>query len=164
MFVPCSGRAAPRRSVLLRHSLADRMSRDKRSALMSKVRGRNTRPEMQVRRALHAAGLRFRLHQRHLPGNPDIVLPGIRTIVFVHGCFWHGHECPKGQRRPNSNIAFWGEKLDRNGIRDQRVQADLVEAGWQVKIVWECDLTDGLSALVEELILLRARRRVHRLD
>lgn len=132
-------------------SLTDRIPTDKRSALMSRVRTKHTAPELAVRRALHAAGLRFRLHRRDLPGKPDIVLGPLRTAIFVHGCFWHGHDCTKGSRRPQSNVDFWNGKLDRNMERD-RVAADALRAaGWNVEVVWECSLAESLPALVEHL-------------
>lgn len=118
---------------------------------MSWVRTKHTAPELAVRRALHAAGLRFRLHRRDLPGKPDIVLGPFRTAIFVHGCFWHGHDCTKGSRRPQSNADFWNGKLDRNMERD-RVAADALRAaGWDVEVVWECTLAESLPALVEHL-------------
>lgn len=126
---------------------------------MRRIKGRETRPELRVRRALHAAGLRFRLQRRDLPGRPDMVLPALRTAVFVHGCFWHGHNCPKGTRRPQSNAEFWAAKLDRNTERDRDVQAALEEAGWAVRIVWECELDYAVPALVGDLTRLRYERR-----
>jgi DNA mismatch endonuclease (patch repair protein) len=94
---------------------------------------------MCVRRALHAAGLRFRIHRRNLPGNPDIVLPGRRLAVLVHGCFWHQHPGCRLARRPKRNLEYWEPKLARNMARDERVQADLIALGWQVRVIWECE-------------------------
>lgn len=111
----------------------------KRSALMSGVRDRNTKPEIIVRRILHRMGYRFRLHRRDLPGRPDIVLPRYRAAVFVNGCFWHQHEGCKRARRPESNRRFWDTKLNANVLRDRRNRADLEELGWIVHIVWECE-------------------------
>lgn len=96
---------------------------------------------MRVRSLLHRLGYRFRLHRKDLPGNPDIVLPRHRTVVFVHGCFWHGHDCPRG-KRPASNVAFWNPKLDRNIERDCRVVQLLETDGWRVLIIWECEIAD----------------------
>ena len=110
-------------------TVTDRMTPDKRSALMSRVRTKGTRPEMVVRRGIHAAGLRYRLHCRDLPGKPDIVLPSLRVAIFVHGCFWHSHSCPKGRKRPQADADFWGEKLTRNSERDAAAQAALADAG-----------------------------------
>ncbi|MFL6725885.1 MAG: very short patch repair endonuclease [Sphingomicrobium sp.] len=132
-----------------------------RSRMMSRVRGRDTAPELRVRRALHAAGFRFRLHRRDLPGRPDIVLPALRTAVFVHGCFWHGHDCPRG-RRPTSNAAFWIAKLDRNLERDRDSVAALDRSGWTVRTVWECQVENDTSELLAELQGLRDQRRSDR--
>jgi len=114
---------------------------------MSRVGGKNTRPEMLVRRALHAAGLRFRIHRRDLPGTPDIVLPKHGIAVMVQGCFWHGHDCPRG-RRPKSNVDFWMTKLDRNLQRDRANANALLGLGWHVVTVWECALDDGVQAVL----------------
>lgn len=117
----------------------DRLSKSGRSRLMARVRNRDTAPELQLRRLLHGAGYRFRLHPADLPGTPDIVLPRFRTAIFVHGCFWHGHDCPRGGR-PGTNVEFWDTKLDRNRQRDQDVQDTLEREGWAVLTVWECEL------------------------
>lgn len=105
---------------------------------MSAIRGRDTKPEMIVRRALHAAGLRYRLHG-DLPGKPDLVFPGRRAVIFVHGCFWHGHDCPMF-KLPATRQDFWREKIERNQARDARDHATLVSNGWRVLTVWECAL------------------------
>jgi len=121
-----------------------------RSAVMRKVRGQNTGPEMLVRRTLHKMGYRFRLHRRNLPGRPDIVLPKHKSVVFVHGCFWHGHPgCPRADR-PTSNIEFWNRKLDRNAERDYKASAALEEMGWRVLVLWECEIKT--EAAVESAI------------
>ncbi len=117
---------------------------------MSRVKGRDTEPELHVRRELHAAGLRYRLHRQDLPGRPDIALPALRTAIFVHGCFWHGHQCKRG-RRPTSNSAFWTAKLDRNLQRDRSAIAALNQAGWTVTVIWECELEDSTKQLVADL-------------
>ena len=117
---------------------------------MSRVRNKNTGPELAVRRALHAAGFRFRLHRRDLPGRPDIVLPRYRTAVFVHGCFWHGHACRRGAL-PQDNAEFWSEKIDRNRARDATAVEALVLAGWSVETIWQCQLKQGLEPLLERL-------------
>ena len=106
---------------------------------MSGIRGRNTRPEMQVRKGLHAAGFRYRLHDRTLPGKPDIVLPKYRAVIFVHGCFWHGHGCHLF-RLPSTRTGFWKEKITGNAERDRETVRKLMEAGWRVGTVWECAL------------------------
>lgn len=106
---------------------------------MQQVRREDTAPELTVRRALHEAGLRFRLHDKRLPGSPDLVLPGRMTVVFVHGCFWHGHDCRHGRVKAKTNEEFWTEKIDANRARDARQQADLRQLGWFVEVVWECE-------------------------
>jgi len=120
----------------------DVFSKDKRSRIMSKVKGKNTKPELVVRSLLHKMGYRFRLHRRDLPGNPDIVLPKYKKIIFVHGCFWHGHEgCPRS-KRPTSNEDFWNKKLNRTICRDKENFTRLKEAGWSTYVVWTCELKD----------------------
>lgn len=126
---------------------------------MSRVRTKDTAPEMVVRRAIHAAGLRYRLHPRHLPGRPDIVLPSLRVAIFVHGCFWHSHSCSKGRNRPQANADFWDEKLTRNAVRDAATQAALTDAGWSVRVMWECELGSELADLVGYLIRRRQELR-----
>lgn len=120
--------------------MSDVFSAQKRSAVMRAVRGRDTGPELRVRRALHAAGFRFRLQRADLPGRPDLVLPRHRLAVFVHGCFWHGHDCPRGRRAPKTNAAYWQAKIARNRARDAAAQAALTAAGWTPVIIWECAL------------------------
>ena len=108
---------------------------------MSRVKNRDTHPEILVRSLLHRMGYRFRLHRNDLPGKPDIVLPRFRSVIFVHGCFWHGHGCPKG-KRPSSNVDFWNSKLDGNIDRDKSNQESLRHLGWNVLTVWECETRD----------------------
>jgi DNA mismatch endonuclease (patch repair protein) len=116
---------------------------EKRSEVMSKVKGRDTRPERVVRSLLHRMGLRFRKNVSSLPGSPDVVLPGCGTAVFVHGCFWHRHRgCAAGARVPRSNIRFWSRKFARNVARDARTRRELEGMGWRVVVVWECELRD----------------------
>ena len=122
-----------------------------RSAVMARVRGKNTAPEMQVRRLLHRLGFRYRLHGRDLPGSPDLVLPKRRAVVFVHGCFWHGHDCPRGARAPKQNAAYWTAKIGRNRMRDADVAGRLAAAGWRVLTVWECELKDDAALAVRLL-------------
>jgi DNA mismatch endonuclease (patch repair protein) len=119
--------------------MADIVPKEVRSRMMAGIGGRNTRPELQVRKGLHAAGFRYRLHDRVLPGRPDIVLPRYRAAIFVHGCFWHGHGCHLF-RLPASNTEFWRDKIGGNVRRDARAVASLGEAGWRVAIVRECAL------------------------
>lgn len=118
--------------------------------MMAAVRGKNTTPERTVRHALFAAGYRYRLHRRDLPGAPDITLPRFRTAIFVHGCFWHGHDCPRG-RRPTSNTEFWNRKLDGNIKRDRQNQAALRATGWRVEVIWQCSLVAGCERLLGQL-------------
>lgn len=127
-----------------------------RSRIMSAIRGKDTKPELQVRRAIHAAGLRYRLHTRDLPGSPDIVLPRLKTVVFVHGCFWHAHSCQRS--KPKTRAKFWAQKFETNQARDRRVRYFLKAAGWQVHVIWECELKREapLRKLVRTLIRRRA--------
>lgn len=125
----------------------DKITPERRSANMSRIRARDTKPEMVVRQTCHRLGYRFRLHRRDLPGAPDLVFAGRRAAVFVHGCFWHQHACPSGVRRPKSNTAYWDAKLDRNRQRDETAARRLEELGWRVLVVWECELRD--RALLE---------------
>lgn len=110
-----------------------------RSRMMSGIRGKNTKPELIVRSALHRVGLRFRLHAK-LPGKPDLVFPKYRTVLFVHGCFWHRHENCRYATTPASNVDFWKEKFAANVRNDAKVKRQLEESGWRVLIVWECQL------------------------
>ncbi|MCA0029250.1 very short patch repair endonuclease [Mesorhizobium sp. B263B2A] len=129
----------------------DRIGPHERSAIMAKVASKNTRPELLVRSMLFRAGLRFRLHARELPGSPDVVLPKHRTIVFVHGCFWHGHDCRSGRNRPKSNAGYWEAKLDRNISRDRDARLRLEEQGWTVHVIWTCQLEHDTQRLIEAL-------------
>jgi DNA mismatch endonuclease, patch repair protein len=118
----------------------DVFSPEKRSAVMRRVKGRDTSPELAVRGILRAAGIGYRLGGQGLPGRPDVTMKGRRVALFVHGCFWHGHDCARGSRKPKANADYWTAKIDRNRARDARVSAELTEAGWRVVTVWECDL------------------------
>jgi DNA mismatch endonuclease (patch repair protein) len=119
--------------------MADIMSSEQRSERMSRIRGRDTRPELALRRLLHAAGFRYRLHQ-NLPGRPDLVLPKYGAIIFVHGCFWHRHAGCRVANTPKSNVDFWMGKFTRNVARDATVESTLRNSGWRVLVVWECEL------------------------
>lgn len=110
---------------------------------MSRIRGKNTKPELLIRSLLHRAGYRFRIHAPNLPGKPDVVLPKYRAVIFVHGCFWHRHEGCVNATVPKSRTDFWEEKFRRTVERDQQKQRQLEEMGWKVLIVWECDLNSG---------------------
>lgn len=122
----------------------DTLSSSARSERMSRVRARNSKPEMIVRRLIHSQGFRYRLHDRRLPGAPDLVFPQRKKAIFVHGCFWHRHPDPncKLARMPKSRLDFWGPKLQGNRERDLRQQAELKALGWDFLIVWECELRD----------------------
>ncbi len=133
----------------------DPLTPEQRQRNMSRIRGRDTKPEWLVRRALHAAGLRYRLHVSDLPGRPDLVFPARRAVVFVHGCFWHGHDCPLF-RLPATRTAFWAAKIEANRVRDVVAGARLQADGWRVMIVWECALrgrarrpTEGVAQLIQ---------------
>lgn len=118
----------------------DIVTKEKRSEMMSRIRGKDTRPEKQVRSMLHGLGYRFRIHRRDLPGNPDIVLPKYRTVVFVHGCFWHQHRGCKYAYKPKSRVEFWQKKFRENVERDKLKTKTLKKLGWRVVVVWECEL------------------------
>lgn len=120
---------------------------------MKLVRRKDTAPELVVRRFLHARGLRFRLHGR-LPGTPDLVFPGRTAVVFVHGCFWHGHTCPHGAKQAQANVAYWASKIADNQQRDRRRRLVLRKAGWHVEVVWECEVRQlvALERLAQRLL------------
>ena len=134
--------------------MTDVYSSEKRSAVMRRVKGRNTTPEMTVRRALTRLGARYRLHRKDLPGKPDIVMPGRKLALFVHGCFWHGHDCARGSRVPKANREYWVAKVGRNVARDARSGEALAALGWRVETIWECDLKDAaaLEARLQRLL------------
>jgi DNA mismatch endonuclease (patch repair protein) len=134
--------------------MTDVLTPEQRSFNMSRVHGRNTAPELRVRRGLHALGLRFRLHPRELPGRPDLVLPRYRTAVFVHGCFWHAHGCHLSTM-PATRIEFWRQKIEGNVARDQAAVAALHAAGWHVLVIWECALR-GRGRLDDQELLSNA--------
>ena len=119
--------------------MVDVFTREKRSWIMSRVKGRDTRPEILVRSFVHRMGYRFRIHRRELPGNPDIVLARHRKVIFVHGCFWHGHKGCSRSRRPTTNENFWNSKLNGNIKRDRLNCRELRRMGWKVLVVWECE-------------------------
>ena len=120
--------------------MADVLTPEQRHLNMSRIKNRNTKPEIILRKGLHSRGLRFRLHRRDLPGCPDIVFPARRVVIFVHGCFWHGHNC-SFFKLPDTRTEFWGKKIARNIERDRLAVEMLTQLGWRVMIVWECSLS-----------------------
>ena len=120
----------------------DRLAPSERSSHMAKIRSRDTKPELIVRRLLYRLGYRYRLHIKHLPGTPDIAFIGRKKVIFIHGCFWHGHNCSSGRNRPRSNIEYWNSKFLRNIERDELNQKALTELDWKYLIVWECQIRD----------------------
>jgi DNA mismatch endonuclease (patch repair protein) len=122
--------------------MVDRLSPERRSWNMGRIRGRDTGPERIVRSELHRLGLRFRLHARGLPGRPDIVMPRWKTVVFVHGCFWHRHKSCRYAYTPKSRVDFWSSKFRDTIARDRRLTAKLEQSGWRVIVIWECDTFD----------------------
>lgn len=127
---------------------------------MSRISGRNTKPEIIVRKLVHHLGFRFRLHVRTLPGNPDIVLPKYRKIIFVHGCFWHGHENCRRSKRPSTNTEFWNKKIAGNIERDKAIIADLTKLGWKTLTIWQCEIKDKekLLELLKDFLLAGGNR------
>ncbi len=132
--------------------MVEKISPETRSRMMSGIRGKNTRPEMTVRSFLHRGGIRFRLHGRGLPGRPDVVLPRWNAVVFVHGCFWHGHIGCRYFKLPQTREEFWKTKIDGNSRRDSVAVDRLQEAGWRVAVIWECALRDEPARALEELL------------
>jgi DNA mismatch endonuclease (patch repair protein) len=125
--------------------MTDVFAPDKRSAVMRAVKSRDTAPELVVRSAAHALGLRFRLRRDDLPGKPDLVFPARRIALFVHGCFWHGHDCPRGARMPQTNRAYWQAKIGRNMARDAAAASALKRLGWTPLTIWECETRDAVK-------------------
>jgi DNA mismatch endonuclease, patch repair protein len=123
----------------------DVVSTERRSALMSGIRGRDTGPELAVRRAAHRLGFRFRLHRRDLPGTPDLIFPRLGKVLFVHGCFWHRHEGCRLAYEPKTNGEFWRRKFAGNVARDARTAAELRDRGWEVLTVWECEIRESVD-------------------
>lgn len=123
--------------------MMDIIDRQARSLLMGRIRGKDTKPEMVVRRIAHRLGFRFRLHRRDLPGSPDLVFPGRRKVVFVHGCYWHRHPGCRLTYEPKSNVEFWTDKFAANVARDQKALQALHDLGWDTLVIWECDAKDS---------------------
>nr|WP_275255837.1 very short patch repair endonuclease [Achromobacter ruhlandii] len=136
-------------------TVIDTLSPEQRSERMARIRGRDTKPELSIRKALHARGFRYRLHDKRLPGKPDLVFPSRRKIVFVHGCFWHMHgDACALARMPKSNLDFWRAKLEGNRTRDAMKLEQLGAMGWKVLVVWECELRDMESVLTRLMTFL----------
>ena len=140
--------------------MTDVFSPEKRSAVMRRVKGKDTAPELAVRRLLTRMGVGYRLHRADLPGKPDIVMAGRKLAVFVHGCFWHGHDCARGARTPKANRDYWQAKIGRNLARDERHRAALAQMGWRVETLWECELKDeaGLQDRLRQILHREARK------
>jgi len=133
--------------------MADNLTPEERSWNMSRIRDKNTKPEIIVRSMLHRMGYRFRLHRKDLPGKPDIVLPKYNTVIFVHGCFWHQHEGCSRCTMPSTNMDYWENKFHRNKKRDIKVKKELEENGWKVMIIWECEIQENKIKLLKNRLL-----------
>ena len=132
--------------------MPEKISPETRSRMMSGIRGRDTQPELLVRRYLHSAGFRFRLFRKDLPGRPDVVLPRWKVVVFVHGCFWHGHKGCALFRVPKTRTEFWTDKIARNAERDDAAIQKLLDQKWRVAVVWECALRADASSMMNSLV------------
>jgi len=117
----------------------DQFKPEKRSDIMRRVKAKDTGLEMRVRSVIHKAGFRFRLHRKDLPGKPDLIFPKYRKVIFIHGCFWHGHDCKRGNRGPKTNVSYWLQKIEKNKERDARNMKELAILGWGVAVLWECE-------------------------
>ena len=136
--------------------MTDVYSQEKRSAVMRRVKSTGTTPERTVRRLLTLLGLRYRLHRADLPGKPDVVMPGRKLAILIHGCFWHGHDCARGARVPKANREYWLGKIGRNRVRDAAALQALRGLGWRVETVWECEMKD--EATLQERLAELVRR------
>lgn len=132
----------------------DIWTKEKRSAVMSKIRSKNTKPEKMLRSALHKQGFRFRIHRKDLPGKPDIVFAKQKLAIFVHGCFWHYHKDCREGRIPSSNSKFWKEKLEKNIVKGEIAVLELTALGWKVLTVWECEIEKHLKDVADKIIFL----------
>ncbi|MDO1558053.1 very short patch repair endonuclease [Brevundimonas sp. 2R-24] len=135
--------------------MGDPFTSEQRAAVMRRVKGRDTTPELKVRRTLWRLGFRYRLQRRDLPGKPDLAMAGRRLAVFVHGCFWHGHDCRRGARAPKANAQYWSDKIARNRARDDATRRRLIAEGWRGLVIWECalrraDLDQALDRAVRD--------------
>ncbi len=143
--------------------MVDTLTVKQRSLLMARVRGKDTRPELFVRKMVHDFGYRFRLHRRDLPGCPDLVFPRLKKVIFVNGCFWHGHLNCRAARVPKSRISYWRSKIERNAERDRLVRRDLARAGWTILTIWECEIRNIDRLTGRTLAFLRKPTRSPRL-
>lgn len=134
--------------------MADVFDAATRSRIMSRIRSKDTAPEIRVRKAVHSAGFRYRLHYGDLPGKPDLVFPRYRLVVFVHGCFWHGHDC-RLFRLPKTNVEYWARKIENNRRRDAEAIEELERKGWKAHVIWQCSLEQGIEELLTKLRWLR---------
>lgn len=141
----------------MEYDMVDFLTPAQRSERMSRIRGKDSQPELALRRVLHRLGLRYRLHSKDLPGKPDIVFPRYKAVVFVHGCFWHRHQGCKIATTPKSNTAFWIDKFGKNVARDSRVGAELDALGWRVFLVWECELVPSKVEATSERLAAAIR-------
>lgn len=134
--------------------MSDVFDKEKRSWLMKQVHSKDTNPEKLVRSLIHKMGYRFRLHRKELPGKPDIIFPSMNKIIFVNGCFWHGHKCKRGNRIPKNNLEYWSKKIKKNVIRDKLNNKKLINNGWKCLTVWECELKniDDIARKIEEYL------------
>lgn len=132
--------------------MTDVFTKEKRSEVMSKIKGKNTKIELVVRSWLHSQGYRYRLHDKRFPGTPDVVLPKYKTAIFIHGCFWHAHKNCKYFKLPMTRTDFWSEKLDHNVVRDQKKTEELQLLGWNVIVVWECELKHNSNERLIKLL------------
>lgn len=146
--------------------MVDVLTPEQRQLNMSRIRGRDTKPEMLIRRGLHACGFRYRLQDSKLPGRPDLIFPRYRTVIFVHGCFWHGHNCPLF-KPPKTRQDFWSAKIASNRARDQRAEEALLEQGWRIATIWECSLKGarklGVDKVIQECRLFLLSREVRQI-
>ena len=137
---------------MLTNNRPDPFTREERAAIMRAVKAKDTTPEIIVRSAAHALGFRFRLGGRGLPGRPDLVFVARRKVIFVHGCFWHGHDCKRGARAPKANAAYWRAKIAHNRARDAVVLSALAELGWDALVIWECETRDELANCLKRFL------------
>ena len=143
----------------------DNKTKAERSLNMSRIQAKDTKPELTIRRLLFADGFRYRIHVKTLPGTPDLVLPKYRAVIFVHGCFWHGHDDCKYAKLPTTHVEFWRDKISKNKERDQRVRQELVSGGWRVLTIWTCSINNQAKVKetytqVKDWILNKAEQSV----